>query len=167
MRQMTDANLKNAYAGESQAHMRYLIFADAAEKDGKANIARLWRAIAYAEQVHATNHFKTLGLLHTTTENLQTSIDGEVFESEEMYPAYDKVAELQAEDKAKRSVDWAWEAEKIHAKLFDAAKATASAGQDTGGEAVYVCEVCGHTVLGEAPDKCPICGAKKEKYRKF
>ena len=105
MKKMTEENLKAAFAGESQAHMKYLVFADKAEQEGKLNTARLFKAIAYAEQVHATNHLKALGNVKSTSENLDTAIGGETFEVEEMYPAYNAVAELQNEKGAKRA--WA------------------------------------------------------------
>ena len=167
MRKMTDKSLREAFAGESQAHMKYLIFAEQAEAEGKPNIARLFRAIAYAEQVHATNHFKALGELGGTPDNLQVAIDGETFEVEEMYPAYDAVAKLQGEQEAQRSINWALAAEKIHAGLYSNARESALAGQDIGDEPVYVCSKCGYTGTGEAPDKCPLCGAGKEAFKVF
>lgn len=114
---MTESNLRSAFAGESQAHMRYLIFADRAEKEGYANVARLFRAIAYAEQVHATNHYRELGDINVSPQNLQVAIDGESWEVEEMYPAYLAVAQLQEEKGAQRSMGYALEAEKIHAQI--------------------------------------------------
>lgn len=167
MRPMTEGNLKAAFAGESQAHMRYLAFADAAEKEGKANTARLFRAIAYAEQVHATNHFRELGGISDSAANLQEAINGETFEIEEMYPAYDAVAKLQGENGATRSIHYAIEAEKIHAEMYKEAKAKAEAGKDVEIGKVYICPVCGYTVEGDAPDKCPVCGAPKEKFAEF
>lgn len=167
MKTMTKENLKAAFAGESQAHMRYLIFADTAEKEGKPNIARLFRAIAFAEQVHATNHFKALQELNGTPDNLQVAINGETFEVEEMYPAYDAVAKLQDEKAAEKSIHYAIEAEKIHAVLYDDAKKVAQQDKDTDDETVYVCPICGYTVKGNAPDKCPVCGASKDKFAKF
>lgn len=167
MREMTKANLTNAFAGESQAHMRYLIFSDKAEKEGKSNIARLFKAIAYAEQVHATNHFKTLGELGDTKDNLEKAISGENFEVNEMYPAYDAVANLQSEKQAVKSIHYAIEAEKIHEKLYSEAREAAIKDQDINIGKVYVCPVCGYTAVGEAPDTCPICGAKKEMFKEF
>lgn len=167
MRKMTEENLKAAFAGESQAHMRYLIFADKAEDEGLHGIARLFRAIAYAEQVHATNHFKTMGLLGESPSNLDAAIAGETFEVEEMYPAYNAVAELQGEKKAKRSIRFALEAEKIHANLYSKAKKAAEAGKDMAVEKVSICSKCGHTVIGDAPDFCPVCGAKRDEYKVF
>ncbi len=167
MKKMTKANLEAAFAGESQAHMKYLIFADVAEKEGKPNIARLFRAIAYAEQVHATNHFKELGNIGKTTENLQAAIDGETFEVEEMYPAYDAVAKLQGEKGAERSINYAIEAEKLHAEMYKGAREKAEKDSDAEVESVYVCPVCGYTAINELPDKCPVCGVPGEKFRKF
>jgi len=167
MHEMTKANLEAAFAGESQAHMRYLAFADAAEKEGKANTARLFRAIAYAEQVHATNHLRELGGISDSAANLQEAINGETFEVEEMYPAYDAVAKLQGENGATRSIHYAIEAEKIHADMYKSAKAKANAGKDTEIGNVYICPVCGYTAEGEAPDKCPVCGAPREKFVEF
>lgn len=164
---MTKANLTNAFAGESQAHMRYLIFSEKAEKEGMPNIARLFKAIAYAEQVHATNHFKTLGELGDTKDNLSKAIGGENFEVNEMYPAYDAVANLQSEKDALKSIHYALEAEKIHEKLYSDAREAAAKGQDINIGKVYICPVCGYTVVGEAPDKCPVCGAKREMFKEF
>lgn len=167
MRKMTEENLKAAFAGESQAHMRYLIFADKAEREGLEGVARLFRAIAYAEQVHATNHFKAMGLLGESPANLDVAIAGETFEVEEMYPAYNAVAELQGEKKAMRSIRYALEAEKIHADLYSKAKKVAEAGKDMDVKKVSICSRCGHTVIGDAPDFCPVCGAKKTEYKVF
>lgn len=164
---MTESNLRSAFAGESQAHMRYLIFADRAEKEGYANVARLFRAIAYAEQVHATNHYRELGDINVSPQNLQVAIDGENWEVEEMYPAYLVVAQLQEEKGAQRSMGYALEAEKIHAQMYKEAKEAIEKGVDPELGAIYICQVCGHTVEGEPPEKCPLCGAKREKYVKF
>ncbi len=167
MRKMTEENLKAAFAGQSQAHMRYLIFAEVAEREGKPNLARLFRAIAYAEQVHATNHYRELGMIRDSPANLDVAIAGETYEVEEMYPAFIAVAELQKEEGAKRAFHFAIEAEKIHAELYKKAKAAAEKGADVAIKTIYICPVCGHTVEGEPPARCPICGAPKEKYKAF
>lgn len=167
MRKMTEGNLQAAFAGESQAHMRYLIFADKAEKEGRANVARLFRAIAFAEQVHATNHYKVLDGVGGTADNLQVAINGETYEVEEMYPAFRAVAELQEQKGAVRSTTWALEAEKVHAELYGQAKAAVEGGQDVDVGDIYICEVCGWTGTGEAPDKCPLCGAPSSRVRGF
>ncbi|HDL86161.1 MAG TPA: rubrerythrin family protein [Candidatus Acetothermia bacterium] len=167
MHPMTEGNLKAAFAGESQAHMRYLIFAEQAEKEGKSNLARMFRAIAYAEQVHATNHYRELSMIEGSPDNLQTCIDGETYEVEEMYPAYNKIAELQGETGAVRSTHYALEAEKIHARMYADAKKEADTGKDIKIGKVYICPVCGYTVEGDAPNKCPVCGASREMFKKF
>ncbi len=167
MRKMTESNLQAAFAGESQAHMRYLIFADKAEKEGHANVARLFKAIAFAEQVHATNHFKNLGGIGVTADNLQAAINGENYEVEEMYPAYRAVADLQAEKGAGRSTSWALEAEKVHAELYDQARTAVEGRQDADIGDIYICEVCGWTGTGEPPDRCPLCGAPASRFRQF
>ncbi len=167
MRKMTQTDLEAAFAGESQAHMKYLIFAGQAETEGLPNVARLFRAISFAEQVHATNHFKTLGHLGTTADNLQAAIGGETYEVEEMYPAFRAVAELQEEKGAVRSHSAALEAEKVHAGMYEKARQAVLAGRDATVGDLYICEVCGWTVEGEAPERCPICGATKDRFRKF
>ena len=168
MNQMTKDNLKAAFAGESQAHMKYLIFADQAEKEGKVNIANLFRAIAYAERVHATNHLKTLGGINSTSENLKVAKGGEDFEVDEMYPAYLSVAGLQDEKAAARSMKFAWEVEKIHSELYTAAKEVVDAGEDIAEAKAWVCPHCGFTITsGEVPDRCPVCNAPKNKFKEF
>lgn len=167
MRKMTENNLLAAFAGESQAHMRYLAFADRARKDGFPNIARLFEAIAFAERTHATNHLRELGQIKGTAENLQEAIDGENFEVLEMYPVYHSAAVLQGEAGAQRSIVGALEAEKIHAAIYGNAKQAVDAGKDMEVGAIHICEVCGHTVTGDAPDRCPVCGAPKARFRAF
>ncbi len=167
MRKMTKANLESAFAGESQAHMKYLIFAEQAEKEKFPNVARLFRAIAFAEQVHATNHLKVLGGIGQTADNLAAAIGGETYEVEEMYPAFRAVAELQEEKNAVRSTSWALEAEKVHAGMYEKARQAVLSGQDATIGDIYICEVCGWTVEGEAPERCPICGAPRDNFRKF
>lgn len=167
MRKMTEDNLKAAFAGESQAHMKYQLFADIAEQNGYPNVARLFRAISYAEKVHAANHAKELGFLGDPKENLQEAIDGETYEVTEMYPAFMDVAEMQGEKGAVRSTHYALEAEKIHAAMYETAKQAVSAGSDVKLKTVYVCPICGYTHEGEPPEKCPVCGAPREKFKKF
>ena len=167
MKKMTEKNLSDAFAGESQAHMKYLAFADKAEQEGHKDIARLFRAIAYAEQVHATNHLKELGGVKSTEENLQAAREGENFEIEEMYPAYKAVAELQKENGALRSINFALSAEKLHRELYDNAKKELVEKKEVKLDKIYICPVCGYTVVGEAPEKCPVCGAPKEMFKEF
>ena len=167
MHEMTKQNLKNAFAGESQAHMKYLAFAEQADKDNKPNIARMFRAIAYAERVHATGHLKVLGGIGTTAENLTAAFDGETFEIEEMYPVYNEDAKFQGEKAAEKSTHYALEAEKIHAAMYSEAKKAAEEDKDINLKEVYICPVCGFTHEGEPEDFCPICGVKKEQFVKF
>lgn len=182
MHEMTLANLRSAFSGESQAHMRYLNYAERAEADGLPNVARLFRAISWAEQIHASNHFRELrnekgpamtvahaGFgLTTTAENLDVAIGGEEFEINEMYPAYEAVATLQQERGAKHTFNWAYQAEQTHSALFKMAKATVASGKDyDSSDPIQVCSVCGHTVVGEAPERCPICGATRTNFRSF
>lgn len=167
MRKMTQANLKAAFAGESQAHMKYAIFADKAEEEGYPEVARLFRAISFAERVHATNHLLQLGGVGDTVANLGTAMAGENYENDEMYPAFNAVAKLQEEKGAMLSIHYALEAEKIHEAMYGEAKNMVASGSDIQSAPVFVCPLCGHTVIGEAPDKCPICATPKEKYRQF
>lgn len=170
VKKMTEANLKSAFAGESQANMKYTIYAAQAKKEGFPNVARLFTAIAYAEQVHATNHLRILmagDKSVNTSNNLQAGIDGEVFEIKEMYPAYTKVAESQGEKRAEISFTWAHEAEKVHANMYEAAKQTVDGGEDPDLGPIQICQVCGYTVEGDAPDRCPICKAPKERFKAF
>jgi rubrerythrin len=167
MKEMTRENLSASFAGESQAHIKYLAFAAKAEKEGKPNIARLFRAIAHAEQVHAINHLKELDGVGDTVANLEAAIGGENFEVDEMYTAYLSVAEAQGEKGAQRSMTYAIEAEKIHADMYADAKEAAEAGEDMKIGEVYICPVCGFTHIGEPPDRCPVCKAQKESFKVF
>ncbi len=167
MKEMTKANTAAAFAGESQAHMKYLAFAGVAEREGFANIARLFRAISFAEQAHATAHLRALEGVGDTVNNLGAAMGGENFEVDEMYPAYIAAAKLQEEKRALTGMERAMEAEKVHAQMYARAKESAQAKKDFDLSAIYVCEVCGWTVEGVAPDKCPLCGAPKERFIKF
>ena len=166
-RSMTRKFLEDAFAGESMAHMKYLIFAEQAEKEGFPKVAKLFRAIAYAEFVHAKNHFIALGKLGKTEENLKEAIAGETFEVEEMYPVYKNSAEFQGEKEAVRSTHYALEAEKLHAELYEKAKESVAKGEDIEVKRVYICPVCGYTAVDEAPERCPVCGLPGEKFAVF
>jgi rubrerythrin len=167
MKKMTEANVKDALAGESQAHIRYLAFSAKAASEKMPNVARLFQATAFSEQVHATNHLKTLTGVGTTAENLGRAIGGETFEIEEMYTAYVKVAELQGEKTALTFLNYALAAEKVHARIYGKAKASVDTGKDIEAVPVHVCSVCGFTMEAAAPDNCPVCGAPKEKFVTF
>jgi rubrerythrin len=167
MKKMTEENVKAALAGESQAHIKYLAFSEKAAAEKLPNIARAFKANAYAEQVHATNHLKTLGGIGTTKDNLDAAVGGENFEVEEMYPAYIVVAQAQGEKVAEKFLDWAMAAEKIHAGIYRGARVAAESGRDIDFKPVHVCSVCGFTMEGAAPDKCPLCGTPKDKFVTF
>lgn len=165
MKEMTGRALKDAFAGESMAHMKYLIYSEIAEKEGYKNIARLFRAIAYAEFVHARNHAKALGLVGSSSENLSNAIKGETFEVEEMYPVYLETARLQQEKRAENSFHYAIEAEKIHIDMYKEAKKNVDGNNDGRDDEIYICPVCGYTHVGKV-DTCPVCGYKGE-FEKF
>jgi rubrerythrin len=156
-------NLKEAFAGESQANRRYLAFAQKAEQEGYPQIARLFRAAAAAETVHAHNHLKVLKGVRSTAENLQEAIDGETSEFREMYPRMIAAAQAEANKEAERTFSFANEVEKTHAALFQ--KALKNLG-DKKALDIYVCSICGHTVEGEAPDTCPVCKAVKKFFNR-
>ena len=164
---MTKRFLEDAYAGESQAHMRYTLFADVAEKEHLPNIAKLFKAIAHAELVHARNHYRALGNINGTSENLKMAIEGETFEVDEMYPVYKNAAMLQKESEAERSAGYALEAEKIHARLYRQARENVQKGKDIAIKRIYICPVCGYTAIDDAPDFCPVCGAAKKSFLAF
>jgi rubrerythrin len=160
----TDKNLKEAFAGESQANRKYLAWAKKAEQDGYKKAAKLFRAVAEAETVHANNHFRELGGIKGTKENLEAALSGEVFEFEKMYPAMISEAQEENNKTAERSFHLANEVEKIHAQLYR--KAISELGKDAEAD-YYVCQVCGHTVENEPPDECPVCKSKKAAYKKI
>jgi len=160
----TQDNLQAAFAGESQANRKYLAFAAKAEAEGYPQIAKLFRAAAAAETVHAHAHFRVMNGVADTKTNLQAAIEGEGYEFKEMYPAFIKEAEAEGNKAALISFRNANTVEKTHYDLYSQALATLEAGKDLTPTAMYVCDVCGHTVEGEAPDKCPVCGAPKKRF---
>ena len=159
----TENNLKEAFAGESQANRKYLAFAKKAEAEGFKQIARLFRAAAEAETVHAHNHLRELGGIKSTKENLEEAINGESYEFQKMYPQMIKDAGAEGIKGALRSFNFANEVEKIHAELYK--KALENIGKNPAVD-YYVCQVCGNTVENEPPDECPICKAKKQAFKK-
>ena len=159
----TTDNLKEAFAGESQAFQKYSAFAKAAEKDGMPNIARLFRTTAQAERIHAAGHFAALDSVGATVDNLKAAIGGETYEYEQMYPPMLEQAEAEGH-KAKRMFKYAVGAEEVHAKLYAAALAAAEKGEDLTETEFYLCPVCGHIEFGSPPEKCPICNAAGTKY---
>src|SRR5574337_40953 len=151
-------NLKNAFAGESQANRKYLAFAKKADEEGLKQVAKLFRAAAEAETVHAHNHLRVMGGIKSTKENIQEAVGGETYEFTKMYPQMIEEAKKEGNKQALQSFEIANKVEKIHSDLYQ--KALQNLGKN---EAVdyYVCQVCGNTVEKAAPDKCPICGASK------
>ena len=162
----TDENLKAAFAGESQANRRYLAFAKKAEQEGFTQVAKLFRAAAEAETVHALNHLRITGQIKSTLENLETAVSGETFEFKEMYPGYIETAKQEDNKQAAWSFDVANQVEQIHAKLYSKAIDALKNKKELAKVDYYVCSVCGNTVEGAPPDKCPICGSPKEKFFK-
>jgi len=159
----TEQNLMDAFAGESQANRKYLAFAKKAEQEGYANVAKLFRAAAAAETIHAHNHLRGMDAVKSTRENLLAAIRGESYEFQKMYPQMITDAKAEGQDYALRSFNLANEVEKVHAALYK--KALESLGTNTATD-YYVCSVCGYTAEGEAPDDCPVCKAKKQAFRK-
>ena len=161
----TIENLESAFAGESQANRKYSFFAEKADEEGHKRIARLFRAAADAETVHARNHLKVLQGIKSTMENLIEAIGGENHEFTEMYPNFLKQAETEANKEAKESFNLANQVEKIHHDLYQDALTGLEKGIAAELKPFYVCQYCGNTVEGEAPDKCPICGAPKKMFK--
>jgi rubrerythrin len=162
----TEDNLKDAFAGESQANRKYLAFAKKADEEGMSQVAKLFRAAADAETVHAMNHLRALKEVGTTEENLEKAVNGEVYEYTDMYPRMIDDAKEEGEQAALASFRMANDVEKIHAELYKKALESVNSGKDLEGQDLFVCQACGHTAEGEAPDRCPVCGAPKEQYKK-
>jgi rubrerythrin len=159
-------NLKTAFAGESQANRKYLAFARRAEKDGYPVIARLFRAAAEAETIHALSHLQNMGGVGTTAENLKEAVAGETYEYKDMYPPMAEQAKVEGH-KAKTMFEYAMKAENVHANLYQQALDALQSGKDLSEMEIYVCPVCGDLEFGKPPEKCPICGAAGAKYQKM
>lgn len=157
-------DLKEAFAGESQANRRYLAYGEQAAKDGFPGVAKLFRAVAAAETIHALAHLRAMDGVGGTVANLTEAMAGEKHEFTEMYPPMLAQAETEGHKRAARSMRFALEVEKVHYDLFAKALAAVSGGTDLADVHTRVCPHCGHTVIGEAPDACPVCGAKGERY---
>jgi rubrerythrin len=157
-------NLKAAFAGESQANRKYTAFAKKAEAEGFPQIAKLFRAAGEAETVHAHSHLRVLKGVGKTDENLQVAIDGEGYEFQKMYPEFIKEAEAEGNKAAVITFKGAMAAEQIHFKFYSEALASFKSGKDLPQVTYHVCQICGHTVAGAAPDKCPVCNAPKDKF---
>lgn len=157
-------NLQEAFAGESQANRKYLAYAEQAEKDGRPQIARLFRAVAAAETIHAHGHLRAMDGVKGTLENLEESMAGEQYEFTSMYPPMVALAQKEGHKKAERSMAYALEVEKVHFELFKSALEAFKAGHDLPAGSVHVCPVCGHTVVEAVPTTCPICCAGGSKF---
>jgi rubrerythrin len=158
----TTQNLKEAFAGESQANRRYLAFAEKADREGYPQVARLFRAAAEAETVHALNHLRALKAIGDTSANLKEAMAGEVAEFEKMYPPMVAAAQAEGNKDAERTFTFANAVEKIHAQLFKKALDTMDKKEL---KDIYVCSVCGYTVEGDPPDNCPVCKALKKLFK--
>jgi rubrerythrin len=159
----TELNLKEAFAGESQANRKYLAFAKKAEQEGFGNVARLFRTAAEAEAIHALGHLTSLNAIQSTADNLRAAVEGETHEFAEMYPPMLELAQKE-NHKAKRMFEFATKAEAVHAQLYKMALEAVSQGKDLAETKFYLCPVCGHIELGNPPAICPICNVKGEKY---
>lgn len=162
----TQENLQAAFAGESQANRRYLFSAEKAEQEGNTQIARLFRAAAEAETVHARSHFIAMDGLGSTKDNLTAAIMGEHYEFNQMYPTFIKQAESDGNQRAARSFKFAKPVEEIHHGLYEKALKALETREKLKDEPYFVCQVCGNTVAGEAPSVCPICGSPREKFKR-
>ena len=162
----TEENLQSAFAGESQANRRYLFFADKAEKEGLKQVARLFRAVAEAETVHARNHLEVMGGIGSTEDNLKEASGGENYEFTRMYPRFIEQAKTEGNRKAEISFDYANKVEQIHYGLYQETIKSLGVGQELKEEPYFVCQFCGNTVAGEAPEKCPICSAPRSKFKR-
>lgn len=162
----TNDNLRNAFAGESQANRRYIAFAKKADEEGYGQIAKLFRAAGEAETIHALNHLKVLGEIKSTLANLETAVSGETFEFQKMYPEYLRTAKQEDNKLAAWSFDVANKVEQIHANLYKKAIDALKGKKDFAETDYYVCSVCGNTVEDTAPETCPICGAPREKFHR-
>ncbi len=158
-------NLKAAFAGESQANRKYTAFAAKAEADGFPGVAKLFRAAAAAETVHALSHFRALDGVKGTVENLQAAIEGEHYEAATMYPEFLATAKAEKNAAAERTFKFALDVEVVHEGLYKKALEAVKGGKDLAVKTFYVCDVCGHTVADHAPDKCPVCGAVGSKFK--
>ena len=161
----TKDNLQEAFAGESQANRTYLAFAKKADAEGRPQIAKLFRAAAEAETVHAHSHLRVLGGVKGTAENLEAAIEGESFEFKEMYPKFIAEAEKEGNKQAVTTFQYANAVEEVHHRLYSEALEKFKAGEDLPEDTIHVCGVCGYTVAGEPPDNCPVCGSVRKVFR--
>jgi rubrerythrin len=159
-------NLKTAFAGESQANRKYLAFAKKADAEGYPQIARLFRAAAAAETVHALNHLRAMDGVKSTAENLEVAIAGENYEVVSMYPTMHADSEAEGDKRASKSFHYALETEKIHETLYRQAAQVLSTGKDIAEKTYYICPLCGYTHEGPMEDKCPVCNTPANKFER-
>ena len=162
----TEGNIQEAFGGESKANRRYTLYAEKALYDGYPQIAKLFRAVAEAENVHLRNHLNVIDAIGSTKDNLLAASLGEKQEFTDMYPVFIEIAQEEKNDRAARSFDWANKVEKVHYGYFDAAYKEVKEGKQPADATYYVCQVCGNTLKDNAPDKCPICGAAARAFKK-
>ncbi len=167
MEYITEKNIQEAFGGECKANQRYLMYAEKADKEGYQQIAKLFRAVAEAELVHARNHLNVIDAIGTTKDNVLAASMGEHQEFYEMYPIFIQSAQKEGNDRAEESFTWANKVEKIHYGYFEKAYEELKDGKKPANETYYVCQRCGNTVKGKAPDKCPICGAPAKAFKKI
>jgi rubrerythrin len=163
----TTEDLKTAFAGESQASRKYTAFAKKADDEGYPQVAKLFRAAAQAETVHALNHLRALSGVQSTADNLQEAIGGESYEIISMYPPFIEAAQAEENKKAVRTFQWAWEVEKVHETLYRQALELLETKGKTAGEDYYVCPVCGFTHEGPWSDRCPVCSTPGERFERI
>jgi len=157
-------NLKDAFAGESQANRKYLAFAKKAEADGFKQVAKLFRAAAGAETIHAHAHLRVMGGIKSTAENLETARDGEGYEFQQMYPKFVEEAKAENNAAAVKTFEFAMAVEKVHHGLYQQAIDAVKGGKDLPAETILICPICGNTFIGTPPEKCEVCGATKDKF---
>jgi len=161
----TPENIRAAFAGESQANRKYLAFAKAAEAEGRRQVAKLFRAAAEAETIHAMGHLKAMGGIGNTLENLKAAVQGETHEFTSMYPEFIRLAEAEGSTEALRMFRWANQVEEVHAGLYEKYRQAVADGRNPPEVKLYVCSVCGNTVEGEPPESCPVCNSAKSAFR--
>lgn len=160
----TTKNLEYALSGECQANRKYLAFAEIADKEGYPAVARLWRAAAAAEAIHANNHMRVLGMLKSTEGNLRSAVTGEQYEFETMYPEFVKTAKEAGKPEAAKSMEYAFKVEQLHHKMFKEDLKELEEHKRPELVAYWVCSVCGNTVPKSPPEICPICSSPKSKF---
>ncbi|MGD9143205.1 MAG: rubrerythrin family protein [Dehalococcoidia bacterium] len=163
----TEDNIQEAFGGESKANRRYTFYAEKADKEGYPQVARLFRAVAEAETVHARNHLNAVDAVGSTKDNLFAASLGEQEEYKKMYPVFIEKAREERNDRAERTFDWANKVEEIHYGYFEEALAAVREEKQPPEVTYYVCQVCGNTVTGEPPENCPICGAPAGAFKKI